>query len=239
MRKTPPMESRFIQLPCSFDPVRLQADLARCVALQWPLHYNQWDYAGSWTCIALRSATGAANDVYAHPGASTWANTPLLGQCDYFREVLSFFQCPLETVRLLALAPGSSIHTHRDQHTDYAHGFLRLHVPVITHPEVYFVVDGVALPMQAGECWYANFDLPHSVKNNSPVSRVHLVIDALRNEWTDQLLAQAGFPVAAVTAERPYTTGEKTQIIANLLAMNTEASRALAMQLQQSTDPLN
>lgn len=93
--------------------------------------------------------------------------------------------------------------------------------------------------MQAGECWYANFDLPHSVKNNSPVSRVHLVIDALRNAWTDQLLAQAGFPVAAVTAEQEYAAGEKAQIIANLLAMNTETSRALAAQLQRSTDPLN
>lgn len=229
------MESRFVQLPVSFDVARLQADLTRCAQLQWPAHYNQWDYAGSWTCISLRSASGAADDIYTHSSGTTWQNTSLLDSCDYFREVLSFFQCPLETVRLLNLAPGSAIHTHRDRHTDYASGFLRIHIPVITRPEVEFIVDGVHLPLQEGSCWYANFDLPHSVRNNSTVNRVHLVVDALRNEWTDQLLEQAGFPVAAVTTGPTYSAEEKAAIIASLLAMDTDTSRALALQMQQSS----
>ncbi|MBK7307467.1 MAG: aspartyl/asparaginyl beta-hydroxylase domain-containing protein [Chitinophagaceae bacterium] len=41
--------------------------------------------------------------------------------------------------------------------------------------------------MQEGECWYMNFNLLHAINNNSSVNRVHLVIDALVNDWVKEI----------------------------------------------------
>ncbi|WP_430404079.1 aspartyl/asparaginyl beta-hydroxylase domain-containing protein [Fluviicola sp.] len=43
------------------------------------------------------------------------------------------------------------------------------------------------LIMLPGECWYTNVNFVHSVANRGTEDRVHLVIDGVRNEWTDEL----------------------------------------------------
>ena len=47
--------------------------------------------------------------------------------------------------------------------------------------------------MQAGSAWYANINLPHSVQNKGKNDRIHLVIDCLRNDWSDKLFASMGY----------------------------------------------
>ncbi len=223
-----------LRLPFLFDTTLLQRDLATCLAEEWKLHFNQHDYDGSWTGIALRSATGKAHDIHAHPVDNAYHDTPLLAHCPYFREVLGNFQCETETVRLLRLAPGSVIKEHRDRGLGYAYGVFRLHIPIRTHAAVSFRVGGEELPMKSGECWYADFDLPHSVTNESASERVHLVIDCLRNAWSDELFRGAGYDFAEEKRALEPDAETKRRIQEELLRMNTEMSRKMAQQLDEN-----
>ncbi|GAB3988201.1 hypothetical protein GCM10028807_10340 [Spirosoma daeguense] len=222
-------ENRFFRLPVQFDQKLLNADLATSRLFNWTQHFNQADFAGKWSSIALRSLSGAETDIRALSG--TYASTTLLDQCAYFQAILSQFHCPLESVRLMALAPGSIIHPHRDGDTSYECGYFRLHIPIQTGEKVAFVVDDVALPMKAGECWYANFDLMHSVRNEGDTERVHLVIDCRRNDWSDTLFDKAGYSFVTEKQAATYPPEVLQQIIAELERQDTDTARQLIKQL--------
>lgn len=226
------MDNRFLKMPFAVDLTRLREDLAICEAEQWSGHYNTRDYDGEWTGIALRSVSGGTTDLLVQPDASSYADTPLLAQCVYFREILERFQCPVETVRLLALSPGSLIKTHRDRGLGYPHGAFRLHIPIVTDEQVIFRVDGCDLQMETGTCWYANFDLPHSVEHPGSIRRIHLVIDGLRNEWTDDWFGRAGYDFEAEQRSQQPDPDTLRSMIAELERMDTEVSRTLVAQLR-------
>ncbi|RPD42616.1 aspartyl/asparaginyl beta-hydroxylase domain-containing protein [Chitinophaga barathri] len=222
------MQTPYLRLPFLFNPALLEADLQRCLRGHWEQHFNAKDYDGSWQLIALRSMTGAEEDIRAHAGGQ-YLDTPLMEACPYFREITAQFECEKEAIRLLCLAPGSMVKEHRDQQTSYEDGHFRLHIPVITNPGVEFIVAGRQLPLVPGECWYANFDLPHSVANRGETDRVHLVLDLVRNEWIDRLFRDAGY-IPPATGPDPETL---QKIIAELRLQNTPAALALIAQLQQ------
>lgn len=226
---------RFLRLPILFEVPRLLEDLAICENYSWISHYNRGDYEGDWKGIALRSASGTAENILAVESLQ-YRDTPVLNQCSYFKEIIKGFDCELETVRLLVLAPGSEIKTHRDQGLAYFMGCFRLHIPIITSGDVSFIVDGEKLPMQAGECWYANFDLPHSVSHQGSTRRVHLVIDGKRNDWTDQLFMKAGYDFAWENQPKKYDARTRALMIESLKAMGTDTAMKLIAQLEQQTD---
>lgn len=226
------MDNRFLRLPFHFDPERLRQDLDTCVSLSWQQHYNRADYEGSWTSIALRSGSGLSGDIFAHSSNEDWQDTPLLAQCPYFQEIIDGLHCDKETIRLLALAPGSRIKEHTDHGLGYPYGFFRLHIPITTDAGVIFRVDGCDLSMQAGECWYADFSLPHSVAHEGSTTRVHLVIDGLRNEWSDALFQSAGYDFT--TEKRPHQLDRAAmvQMIAHLESMGTATAQAIAAEVR-------
>lgn len=173
-----------LRLPFSFAPDRLKGDLDRIAPGEWVPHFNTSYYEGDWSAVPLRSVGGQATQIYPDPTAQAlFADTPILARCPYFQEVLATFQCPLESVRLLKLAARSSIREHRDYKLGYEDGELRLHVPIVTNPDVAFFLAGERVPMQEGEIWYLNLNLPHRVDNRSDTDRVHLVIDCVVNDW--------------------------------------------------------
>ena len=225
------MDNRFFLLPFSFDVAKLRIDLAICEAEQWTAHFNTNDYSGDWNGIALRSASGMAADIVT-TSPDAFSDTPLLDQCTYFREILSGFHFPIETVRLLALSPGSTIKEHRDPGLGYEHGLFRLHIPIITDPAVSFIVDRSRLQMEAGQCWYANFSLPHSVQHDGNTRRIHLVIDGLRNAWTDHLFSSAGYDFEAEKKGREYDRATKMGMIKQLRLMDTDTARAIIASLE-------
>lgn len=216
-------------LPFTFRVELLLRDMEICSALTWKKHFNNADYSGDWTSIALYSASGDANDIHTFGG--TFRPTELLTKCDYFSEVISSFECEKESVRLLNLAPGSVIHEHRDRGLRYEEGCFRLHIPLQTNAMVDFVVGGRQMEMLAGECWYANFDLPHSVNNRSTEARVHLVIDCLRNEWSDDLFAKAGYDFSKEKKGPDKETILK--MIAEFERMDTDVARTMIANLKQ------
>jgi hypothetical protein len=74
------------------------------------------------------------------------------------------------------LAAGKNLDAHKDGEPNRA----RFHLPVITHPDVYWwdELDG-ACTMEAGT-WYGPVPycgILHAVGNPSPVDRVHLIVD--------------------------------------------------------------
>lgn len=231
------MQNQFFTLPFTFSATALLDDLDACRQYDWQQHFNQQDYSGRWTSLALRSASGQVDDITAHPDTKTFTDTPLLGQCPYFRQIMERIACPKETVRLLSLAPGSVIREHTDPHTSYRSGFFRLHIPIQTAEDVRFRVDGCDVPMRVGECWYANFERPHSVENHGSVDRIHLVLDCLRNAWSDTIFENAGYNFTAEQQALELPDATKRQMIAELERIDSDTARQLITTLQHKLNP--
>ncbi len=181
-----------LKLPLQFDAALLQADLNRIVAHEFVPHFNTAYYEGDWSVVPFRSVGGRADRIYPDPTAKTaFADTPLLARCPYVQQVLATLLCPQQAVRFMRLKAGSSIKEHQDYQLGYEDGEIRVHIPVVTNPEVEFVLNGVRIDMTAGECWYLNFNLPHRVANRGTSDRIHLVVDCIVNDWLRELLLAA------------------------------------------------
>ena len=133
---------------------------------------------------------GGKHQLYPDPTATGFADTPILDRCPYFRKVMATFRCPLTMVRLLRLAASSSIAEHTDYRLGYEDGEVRIHVPIVTDERVAFFVKGERVPMQPGEAWYLNVNLPHRVENHSAVDRIHLVLDCIVDPWLAAIFGQ-------------------------------------------------
>lgn len=182
-----------LKLPLQFDVAKLQADLAGMLAAEFVPHFNTAYYQGDWSAVPLRSVGGRTDRIYPDPTAKhEFADTPLLARCAYVREVLASLRCPQQAVRFLRLKAGSIIKEHRDHELGFEDGEVRLHIPVITNPQVEFVLNQKRVLMNEGECWYTNVNQPHHVANNGSADRIHLVVDCVVNDWLrDLMLATA------------------------------------------------
>lgn len=179
-----------LKLPFEFDSERLLAGLERIRTDEWVPHYNERDFGGVWSGVALRSGSGSATDLIVSPAVSApFRDTPLLDRHPVFREVLERFPCTLKAVRLLVLAPGSFIREHSDNGLGFEDGEVRIHVPIKTNPSVEFYVCGERMALKEGGCYYLNVNLPHRVSNRGTADRVHLVIDAEVDDWVREIFA--------------------------------------------------
>jgi len=182
-----------LRLPLDFDPALLMRDAA--LATAWVNHHVRYNYDGEWQAVALRAPADARHPIATinafSPTGAAFVDTPLLARCSYFGAVLSAFACPLRSVRLMRLSPGSSIKEHFDDGLSFEDGHVRLHIPILTNAEVDFRINGVRVDMTPGSTWYLRFADPHSVANRGACDRIHLVIDAQVDDWLRSLFAQA------------------------------------------------
>ncbi len=177
-----------LKLPFYFDEKELLKDLKTAILHNWTPHFNSGGYEGEWNIISLYAKDGNERNIFAMGNESIELKpTPFMKLCPYFQKVIEQFQCLFLSVRLMKLGPGSEIKPHRDHAAGYEDGIFRLHIPITTHEEVYFILNGKRLIMQPGECWYTNVNFIHSVANKGSSDRVHLVIDGQRNDWSDEL----------------------------------------------------
>lgn len=218
------MKNSHFKMPYQFDNLLLIQDLSFCLESLWTDHFNKKDYEGEWTSISLRSASGKEIDVTANPNVETYIDTQLLNNCKYFQFIINQFECEKESIRLLSLSPGSCIKTHTDIAAGYESGFFRIHVPIKTDANVSFIVNGIDIKMKEGECWYANFNLPHSVQNKSTTNRVHLVIDCKRNDWSDKLFEEVGYDFEYEKQTNDYSIKTKRLMIEQLRLLKTPAA---------------
>lgn len=233
---------KYLKLPFVFDARLMQQEVDALSAMPWLPHYQVKQYAGEWSAIPLRSIGGKTDDIIISPNDdAAYQDTIYLDNSPYLKQVLQTFQCPLQAVRLLKLNAGSIIKEHRDAELNFERGEIRLHVPVRTHPDVECILDKERLTMQEGECWYMNVNLLHAIKNNSPVNRVHLVIDALVNDWVTDLFNS---PLIAVKKEtedlsKVLDDSTKKQMILHFREMNTTVSNQMADELEKELSDAN
>ncbi len=228
---------KYLQLPFHFDVKKMQEELLQMDSAAWQLHYQKLHYEGDWSALPLRSVHGDAVNIIVSPEDNPeYKDTVFLDNSIYFKEVLSSFKCPLLAVRLLKLNAGAVIKEHKDAELCYEMGEIRIHIPVVTNNEVGFYLDKERMNVKEGECWYMNFNLPHSVNNKSKTARIHLVIDATVNDWVKELFSQPG--INKKEMEEPgYDRDTKQQIIARLRELNTETATRLADEME--TAPQN
>ena len=173
-----------LKFPFSFDAELLQADAAQFAPAEWIYHFNTPLYQGDWSGIALRAIKGGDSPLYPDLNASEdFIETEMMRRCRYVPEVLSAFRCDLSSARFLKLGAGAWIRPHRDYRLGIEDGEIRIHIPVITNPQVEFILDDKIIEMKEGEAWYLNFNLHHSVRNNGATDRIHLVVDCAVNDW--------------------------------------------------------
>lgn len=174
-----------LRLDRTYDVGRLEADLQTALSVGTS-YENRGDYHdGGWNAIALHSLNGETT-----PEALRWAGwkapyekTDILKACPYLEEIVDSFHCPKARIRLLQLEPGANIHTHRDDGDGWAVGKVRLHIPIVTHDEIYFYVDNQRVMMEPGTLWYCDFTKPHRVENRGTTGRIHMVMDMMVNDW--------------------------------------------------------
>jgi quercetin dioxygenase-like cupin family protein len=224
---------RSIKFPIFFDVKKLQEDLEKVINENWISHYNTNDYSGKWTSIALMSQSGKSDAIYALPMTDEkLVPTEILASCIYFKELLDGFLFEKTAVRLLQLAVGAEIKPHSDNCLGYEDGSFRLHIPIITNSEVEFILDGKRLIMNEGECWYIDANFIHSVANRGKQDRIHLVIDGIRNEWTDKMFYKEAAQDEFIKPTPVLSDEVKKLMIEELKKMNTETANKMIKDLE-------
>lgn len=222
---------RVARLDFPLHPAELQAEVA-ALPDRWNPHFQKAHYEGAWTVLPLRSVNGnpdeklpfALGGIPAH-----YAPTPLLAHCPAIARFIDSLACPVRSARLLNLRSGSVIKPHRDEELAYERGEARLHVPILTNPDVEFVIDEQRVIMEPGTCWYINANLRHHVANRGPTDRIHLVVDCGVDDW---LRAQfdRGEIFHSVLRRDPQ---ELRAMIDRLREMNLPAAPALIAKLEE------
>lgn len=197
------LQAPFIKLPFRFDVARLQAEIAAFPAEAWVKHPN--NIPGN-SALRLITVGGGENDDVAGP----MVPTEHLKAAPYLQQVLSHFGVVWSRSRLMKLGPGSTVPLHTDINYHWFHR-VRLHIPIVTTPDVKFFCDDQVVHMAEGESWIFDNWRPHKVENNSGIERVHLVADTTGNSRFWDMAHAAGeqdLPVQTV----PFQPGARVGI---------------------------
>lgn len=143
----------------SLDPAPLEADVARLTQVD---EWKALKDGEHWAQIVL-----VRND-YRHP---------VLDTCPGLAAAIAGMPSRVLDACLKLLGPGGFVHEHRDMTGATPFGVVRLHVPIATHPDVEFHVNGQRLFLRPGEAWILDTSYRHRVANRSAIQRVHLVVD--------------------------------------------------------------
>lgn len=183
-----------LRLPLTANAARLAEELGGIPDEAWIPHFNTRYFEGDWSGVPLTAPEGAEHPIlqlHPDPTVTVFVETPILRACPHMREFLERLECPRRSARLLQLGPGSRILRHTDFDLGYEDGEVRLHLPILTSPEVRFELDDEEISMEAGELWYTNVNLPHEVHNGGDKPRVHLVVDCVVDDWLEQRFREA------------------------------------------------
>lgn len=176
----------FYRLPVRFDAERLRAEVAALSPAAWAAHPNEIEGNSS---VRLISANGGENDDV----NGVMLPTPHLQQCPYMLQVLASFGVVWSRSRLMRLQPHAIVPEHADINYHWFNR-VRLHIPVLTRPEVQFHCDGQVVHMAAGEAWVFDNWRRHRVDNPTDDIRIHLVADTSGTSSFWQFVAQSDQP---------------------------------------------
>ncbi len=188
--KTMQLAAPFIRLPLAFDAHRLAAEIAQIAPGDWRPHPQ--GHPGNWALPLVAVGGNPLDDGVAGP----MRPTPHLQRCAYLRQTLAALAAPLGRTRLMKLDARAEATPHVDINY-YWQQRVRVHVPVVTFPEVEFLCGDASTHMAAGECWIFDTWRLHNVLNPTPHERIHLVADTVGSEafWR---MTEGAHPVRAV-----------------------------------------
>lgn len=178
------LEHPFLQLPLKFDAERMLREVEAVDASAWQPHPQ--GYAGN-DALSLITPYGINNsDELSGPMRAT----EYLKSCPYVSEVLETIGGVWGRTRLMRLSGQAEVKLHVDVHY-YWRERMRVHVPIITQPNVRFYCGDKDINMAAGECWIFDTWRRHRVVNDDSQSRIHLVADTIGGEKFWSLLRKA------------------------------------------------
>lgn len=186
-----------LKLPVRFCGDTLARQVSELPSNAWVEHPQKFD--GN-IAVPLVSPGGALTDsAYGQMGPTQW-----LSRSPYIIEIMQALESTWGRSRLMGLQPGAVVPEHVDVHY-YWRTHLRLHIPIITNPDVAFTCAGETIHMQAGECWLLDSFYLHSVANRGTETRIHLVLDTVGSATLWDLIQAAA---SGVVEERFIAPGE-------------------------------
>ncbi len=126
-----------------------------------------------------------------HSMVERFVDTHFLARAPAIAAALATLGGAPKCVRLMRLGPGARILEHADHDPDEERPAARLHLPILSNPEVSFHLNGRPVAMAPGELWYLRLSDPHRAHNGGATDRVHLVIDMWLEERLLGLLREA------------------------------------------------
>ena len=172
-----------LKLPIHFSADALAQEVRALPRSAWRPHPTR--FAGN-EAVRLVTPGGAPTDSISGP----MAPTEDLHRCPYTMEVMNTLGGVWGRSRFMGLGPGAEVPAHIDCHY-YWLTHLRIHIPVITNPEVKFACGEEVVHMAPGECWVFDSFRSHRVVNGGREQRVHLVLDTVGSEQLWDLIEAA------------------------------------------------
>lgn len=207
------LATEFVRLPFKFDFDKLSEEVLAFAESDWMPHVQ--GFKGN-TSIPLISLNGERNDSFNGP----MKMTEHLERTPYIQQVLASFDEVFGRSRLMGLGAGCTVPEHRDINYHW-YNRVRIHIPVITNPDVLFYCGDTHVHMGAGETWIFDSWKPHRVENSSDENRVHLVIDTAGSSKFWQMVDDSEWQCAeqkrkpAIIKDRfiPYESGKSVTIL--------------------------
>jgi aspartyl/asparaginyl beta-hydroxylase len=168
------LEKPFYKLPIRFSAEALAKEVRALPKAAWTPHPT--GFVGN---EAVRLVTPGGHDTDAMDGPM--APTPHLLSCPYTMETMAALGGVWGRSRFMGLGAGAEVPEHIDS-SYYWRTHLRIHIPVITNPDVTFTCGGTSVHMAAGDCWAFDSFRLHDVQNKGDEQRVHLVIDTVGSD---------------------------------------------------------
>lgn len=171
-----------VKLPVAFDFEKLVAEF-----LSIPT--EMWGSRGGRVGVHVHSEAVFLRGYAPAEGNLPIEDRPILASLPYVRWLIyELFNAAPQRCLFAKLRANSEIRPHIDQGA-YFESTIRIHLPIITNPEVVMIADGLSFQMRAGEAWALNNNAVHGVFNRHPSeARTHLICDFLPSKQLRQIL---------------------------------------------------
>jgi hypothetical protein len=177
-----------VRLSGNYDVERLLREVRACEAARG--HWLDHKMVAAGTSVGRRMlqlrtrgghlAEKDTNDNQLEP----FQDTPLMAHAPYVRQILDELETHVSSVLFLALEPGGKIREHADGPAwQLGSGHeIRLHIPIVTNDDVWYVVGGQRHDLRPGEIWYGDFSQPHWFENRGQETRIYLMANTRVSE---------------------------------------------------------
>ena len=166
------LPNAFVQLPLRFDATRLAEEVDALGEGVWRPHPQ--NFPGNAMLPLIASNGEPSNESFSSP----MQPTPALQASPYLWQSLAAIGATLGRTRLMRLDGMAEVTAHADQGYYWAER-TRVHIPIVTAPDVRFLCGESEVHMAAGECWIFDTWRIHRVINGPSVRRIHLVADTV------------------------------------------------------------